>query len=221
MSETENKIIARAYELFRREGYSNMRITQISTDLNISPGNLTYYFSTKDSLIEYVFKNYLDNIQTWIDNTKLKYEHFFSSSLYKLFIHDINILKDNAARRFYYELLGKPVLNNIMKAYIDYSFRLLYDHHSIRIGPRLHKYYIESNIAMFQVLDKLFIEEDKFSNKDIINHVTLKQQMRAHFWHVYRVMPGEPVSVEGVSKSIISHIKELKKHDFSVIKLLP
>jgi AcrR family transcriptional regulator len=80
MSDTENQIITKAYELFRREGYSNMRITQISTDLNISPGNLTYYFSTKDSLIEYVFKTYLDSIQTWIDNTNLKHEHFSPAS---------------------------------------------------------------------------------------------------------------------------------------------
>jgi hypothetical protein len=220
MSETENKITLKAYELFRREGYTNMRITQISTALDISPGNLTYYFSTKDSFVEYIFKRYLDKIQTWIDGSKLKLEHFFSRMLYKLFIHDINILGDKASRRFYYELLGRPVLNGIMKAYIDYSFQLLYDHQSIRINPRLHKYYIESNIAMFQSLDKLFIEENKFTKKDIISHVTLKQQMRAHYWHVYRVMPGEPISAEGVSNSIASHIKELMQYDFSGMKLL-
>jgi AcrR family transcriptional regulator len=197
-----------------------MRITQISTDLSISPGNMTYYFSTKDSLVDYIFKSYLEKIQTWVDMSKLKFEHFFSGMLYKLFIHDINILSDKPGRRFYYELLGKPVLHDIMKTYIDFSFRLLYDHHSIRISPRLHKYYIESNIAMFQALDKLFIEEETFTKKDIINHVMLKQQMRAHYWHVYRVIPGEPVSSEGVSESIASHTKELMKYDFSEIKLL-
>lgn len=218
---TREKIIRKASELFRLNGYNHMRITYIASSLGISPGNVTYYFPTKDSLVEYFYTTYLKNIQDWVDRADLSIEHFFSRRLYCLCIQDINILQDADARRFYYELLWKPVLWKMIREYSCESFRLLYDYESIRIDPEQHKYYTESNVGMFQALDKMFIEEGNFSMESIYNHVALKQQVRTKLWDVYRVMPGAPATREGVAESILFHINELKKHDFSHIKLLP
>ncbi|KPU44898.1 bacterial regulatory protein, tetR family [Oxobacter pfennigii] len=217
----KEKIISKASELFRRDGYTNMRITKVAASLGISPGNMTYYFPTKDSLVEYFYLTYIKNIQAWVELSNLSIEHFFSRRLYNLCIQDINIMNDDAARRFYYELLGQPVLWNMMRQFSHESFRLLYDYESIRINPEQHKYYTESNVGMFQALDKMFIEEGDFSMASIYSHVTLKQHMRTRLWDVYRVMPETPATREGVVESIIFHVDELKKYDFSNIKLLP
>jgi len=218
---TREKIIKKASELFRSYGYNNMRITQISRCLKISPGNMTYYFPTKDSLVEYFYTTYFQKIEDWVINANLPIEHGFSRRLYALCIQDINIMSDEAARRFHYELLWKPVLWNIIRQYSYESFLLLYNIAAIRINPDQHKYYTESNVAMFQALDKMFIEEGNFSNEAIYNHTMLKQQARTKLWEVYRVIPGQPATRMGVEESVKLHVEELKKHDFSKIKLLP
>jgi len=220
-SPTRDKIINKASEFFRRDGYTNFRITQISRSLGISPGNLTYYFPTKDSLVEYFYFNYFKNIEDWVIKANLPIDHGFSRRLYALCIQDINIMNDEDARRFHYDLLWKPVLWNIIRQYSYDSFLLLYNIAAIRIDPYKHKYYTESNVAMFQALDKMFIEEGNFSNASIYNHTILKQQARTKLWEVYRVIPGRPATRMGVEESVQLHVEELKKHDFSEINLLP
>ena len=47
-------------ELFNRFGEPNVSTTLISSELNISPGNLYYHFPAKDELVNALFTRYED-----------------------------------------------------------------------------------------------------------------------------------------------------------------
>lgn len=58
MKPTQHKIITTAIELFNQDGTGNVRVQDIAAAAEISPGNLTYHYKTKNDLmlgvIEYV-----------------------------------------------------------------------------------------------------------------------------------------------------------------------
>lgn len=61
---TREKIIAEAKRLFNESGYSRTTMRDISRELNISPGNLTYYFPKKSSLIDAITEECIDHLVT-------------------------------------------------------------------------------------------------------------------------------------------------------------
>ena len=52
--QTKEDILITARELFNEYGYKNISMRDIAKKLNISVGNLTYYFKKKEDLIEEV-----------------------------------------------------------------------------------------------------------------------------------------------------------------------
>ena len=50
-TKTKYEIIQVASKLFLEKSYTNTSIHTIAKELNISPGNLTYYFPTKEHLL--------------------------------------------------------------------------------------------------------------------------------------------------------------------------
>ena len=55
---TAERILEVTLELFNRFGEPNVSTTAISAELNISPGNLYYYYPAKDELINALFDRY-------------------------------------------------------------------------------------------------------------------------------------------------------------------
>ena len=55
---TAERIAAVTLELFNRFGEPNVSTTMISSELNISPGNLYYHFPSKDALVNQLFDQY-------------------------------------------------------------------------------------------------------------------------------------------------------------------
>ena len=57
---TAERILGVTLELFNRFGEPNVSTTLISSELNISPGNLYYHFPAKDELVNALFTRYED-----------------------------------------------------------------------------------------------------------------------------------------------------------------
>ena len=55
---TAQRIAEVTLELFNRFGEPNVSTTLISSELNISPGNLYYHFPSKDALVNHLFDDY-------------------------------------------------------------------------------------------------------------------------------------------------------------------
>lgn len=57
MESTKQKILEVSKKLFNEKGYQNVRMREISSQLNISVGNLTYHFNKKEDILKELMKN--------------------------------------------------------------------------------------------------------------------------------------------------------------------
>jgi len=87
---TAQRIATVSLDLFNRYGEPNVSTTLISSELNISPGNLYYHFPAKDQLVSHLFDNYKTDIlklleasqdvkdveDAWFFQTHLRSENF-------------------------------------------------------------------------------------------------------------------------------------------------
>ena len=85
---TAERIATVALDLFNRYGEPNVSTTLISSELNISPGNLYYHFPAKDQLVSHLFDNYKDSILKLLDASQdvkdVEDAWFFLHSLFEL-----------------------------------------------------------------------------------------------------------------------------------------
>ncbi|AKL94763.1 transcriptional regulator TetR family [Clostridium aceticum] len=127
---TKQKIYDTAKEMFYTKGYNNTTMKDITTDLGISLGNLTYYFKTKDAIVINIFVDYLDNIYEFIkdkvdDGANSYYKHFFVSIIfYKV------ILSDSNNKRFFGEIMAKKSFYRLLSDRISIIYQdFIKDYH--------------------------------------------------------------------------------------------
>jgi len=85
---TAERIVAVSLDLFNRFGEPNVSTTLISSELNISPGNLYYHFPAKDKLITHLFDRYESAVMTLMEASSevqdVEDAWFFLHSLFEL-----------------------------------------------------------------------------------------------------------------------------------------
>ena len=85
---TAERIATVSLDLFNRFGEPNVSTTLISSELNISPGNLYYHFPAKDKLISHLFDSYESAVMTLLeasgDVQDVEDAWFFLHSLFEL-----------------------------------------------------------------------------------------------------------------------------------------
>ena len=85
---TAERIATVSLDLFNRYGEPNVSTTLISSELNISPGNLYYHFPAKDQLVSHLFDNYKADILKLLDASQdvkdVEDAWFFLHSLFEL-----------------------------------------------------------------------------------------------------------------------------------------
>jgi len=85
---TAERIATVSLDLFNRYGEPNVSTTLISSELNISPGNLYYHFPAKDQLVSHLFDNYKSDILKLLDASQdvkdVEDAWFFLHSLFEL-----------------------------------------------------------------------------------------------------------------------------------------
>ena len=59
-AESRRKILATAVTLFSQQGFFNVRISDIAEQAGMSPGNIYWYFSSKEEILATILKDYFD-----------------------------------------------------------------------------------------------------------------------------------------------------------------
>lgn len=92
---TKTKILDTALNLFNEKGLSNVTLRTIATQMNISQGNLNYHFKKRDDIIEALYFQLVDKINSNI-NTQLE-----NMSLNSLFLVFQSIMNNFDEYRFF------------------------------------------------------------------------------------------------------------------------
>ena len=130
---TAQKIISAALELFNERGERNVSTNHIAAHLNISPGNLYYYFHNKEEIILHLFRRYRADS---IAQLTLRNKHesiadlidYFQAAFslmwrYRFLFQDIVIIDRNAelSREYYAFSEGEmgPIIQQHFKSMIQ------------------------------------------------------------------------------------------------------
>lgn len=76
-SRTKERILDKAVELFNAQGIVNTSIRNIADALQISPGNITYHFKSKEEIIQHIQERNFSTIQSVLaQSERVGLEHF-------------------------------------------------------------------------------------------------------------------------------------------------
>lgn len=181
---TEEKIKSKGIDLFNRFGFCNVTLRQISQELGISYGNVTYHFSNKSKLLDSIYEDMnikLTQIQSMLqpDEQLLKYFLKLPNYNFDITLEYIFFYKDFLElKRKYSEFYEKVEIKNQIRR--NQWLQLL---STLQQNEYLKKeltsedlnYIIELSISMrmfyFQNTDLKQIEKNTF--KDKVNRLLL------------------------------------------------
>ncbi len=84
--ESRTKILETASQLFSRQGFFNVRIADIAQAAKMSPGNIYWYFNSKEAILKAILGSVFDEIEQFL----IEAENWPGSGLEKL-IHLIDL----------------------------------------------------------------------------------------------------------------------------------
>jgi AcrR family transcriptional regulator len=207
----KTKIAEAAKLLFSEVGYKKARLTDLALRLNISRGNLTYYFPSKDSIVEYLFEQFRDSITDWIDYNRLPIRGIFARRTYHIIISDTNLLTNAKVCKFYVELIGTPVLDTIMRRTMRANIKLLMDSERISLSLIELDYFTEALVGAYQAMDMLYIQ-GSYPNLSINDFIWMKQ--------LFRIRSLCIKYVDAIRDEYLFNINFLKELSFSHLTLL-
>ena len=133
--QTRNMIYQTAKQLFYDKGYEKTKIKEIADTAEVPIGLFTYYFKTKDKIVQYIYSEFFaqislritEELKSGLDNSILR--HAIHAWLY----YDI-IQNNENNRRFYYENLKKTSNFRILDKTASQIFRRFVEDFNIIIS---------------------------------------------------------------------------------------
>lgn len=168
MSKTEITIVKSAVKSFLTRGYSGTTIRMLSDDTGIKPGNITYYYRTKEDMISVLVYELMDSHLDFIDEAQ-------NSSGDVLYAYALEIASqvalcevDDKARDIYRAVYNLPkTLESIKEWTAKKSFHMLRDilpHFSLEDFRRIEN--VTCGIELSAIVtpcDRYFTLNDKIS----------------------------------------------------------
>lgn len=199
---TKDNIVSKAVSLFNEKGISSVTMRQIAESLSMSPGNLTYHFKTKESLLEMIYDGLHAESGDYISFEKDLTLYDFEKILF----------------RFY----------DLRKSYTFFFNDLVY---IIRQFPGVARMYQEANISRFRQSRRLvdhFVKTGRMKEESALldyNKVIHSIWMINTFWpsqHQVMNTPEYPYNrttpIEMTWQLIVPFLTEKGLHEYNEIR---
>ncbi|MEQ8712733.1 MAG: TetR/AcrR family transcriptional regulator [Cyclobacteriaceae bacterium] len=180
MSDTKDKIISAAIDLFNEQGFVNVRLQNIADVLKISVGNLAYHYKNKEAIVatayDLIGEELSDILSSYrsspdlsdLDQQLNSYYHFINK--YPFYFIDVLEIKRN-----------HPHLHEERKEFI---FKM-----KVQFEKR-----IEYNQTRGVFCEQMGVNEASQIADNICATIT--------FWHTGQVIKDEPETLKGFKKAI-------------------
>lgn len=206
--DTKAMILSEARRMFRQNGFSKMRMVDLAKNLNISRGNLSYYFLNKDSLVRAIWVSYADAIYRWIDDSSLPFFNDMTRRLYMTMIFDINIFTDPQICQFYYEQMDSEGFKSFFRRISSDFILPLISNDSVRFNSDEVDYLLDSLMGSYRAMDMKYMKDEK---RDLDQYIYIKQKIRINMFSA--IKPNTFPDLEAA-------IQVLKEQDFSGIRCI-
>lgn len=122
--QTRNMIYQTAKQLFYDKGYEKTKIKEIADTAEVPIGLFTYYFKTKDKIVQHIYSEFFTQISLRItEETKDGLDNSILRHAILSWIYYEIIFSDENNRRFYYENLKKTSNYRIMNKTASQTYR--------------------------------------------------------------------------------------------------
>ncbi|WP_195270268.1 TetR/AcrR family transcriptional regulator [Eubacterium sp. 1001713B170207_170306_E7] len=122
--QTRNMIYQTAKQLFYDKGYEKTKIKEIADTADVPIGLFTYYFKTKDKIVQHIYSEFFTQISLRItDQTREGLDNSILRHAILSWIYYEIIFSDANNRRFYYENLKKTSNYRIMNKTATQTYR--------------------------------------------------------------------------------------------------
>ncbi|HEY5556304.1 TetR/AcrR family transcriptional regulator [Acetobacterium sp.] len=135
--QTRNHLYQTAKQLFYTKGYEKTKIKDIVETADTPIGLFTYYFKTKDKIVNEIYWEYYKQIDTCLN--ELKIDGLENSILRHAVLSRIyfdRILNNENNRRFYYEILKKASNYRIAGDFIRNTYRRYIDEYHLVVSEK-------------------------------------------------------------------------------------
>ena len=190
---TREKIMELAIDMFNEKGATNVSTVQLSHEMNISPGNLYYYFDNKEHLIRTI----------WLEMLTPKIEELFNQA-------DLET-SEEGLMDFFLQL--SRITYDYRFFYLELSAMLVHD-------PELRRLYREQADKLMQRIDKIMQAWTENGIMDPIEPVA-KKMLIQNCWTLsqtsitYVTILAYSASAQEACDNIIQHLYALIRPYFS------
>lgn len=162
---TQKKLLTIAKKNFYEYGYKKTTIAKIAEEAGISAGNLTYYYPSKDKIVEAIFDEYNEKIISFTEKRVLdKDEEFYIEKKYICsgMIFNANILKDEKTSEFFKHVVETRSLYDIVAKMMDPMYREITQKYSLRLSsPLIYHYITRADQGARRGMLLTYIEDNK------------------------------------------------------------
>ena len=197
--DTEKKILIleKAKDMIITEGYSNLSINKLTSELGISKGSFYTYFPSKDNMLAEILDEYLENIKVFSENLILnsilnsnsidECLDYYVNSMFNLNDRELKLALIITSLKRNYEVFNEEnfiKLKNTARKTIDFIKILLKKYKkSINIKEKdMEKCskMIFSITEVFLMMENINFETNKFSSKslDEVKNLYRSQDMK-------------------------------------------
>ena len=197
--DTEKKILIleKAKDMIITEGYSNLSINKLTSELGISKGSFYTYFTSKDNMLAEILDEYLENIKVFSENLILnsilnsnsidECLDYYVNSMFNLNDRELKLALIITSLKRNYEVFNEEnfiKLKNTARKTIDFIKILLKKYKkSINIKEKdMEKCskMIFSITEVFLMMENINFETNKFSSKtlDEVKELYRSQDMK-------------------------------------------
>lgn len=197
--DTEKKILIleKAKDMIITEGYSNLSINKLTSELGISKGSFYTYFPSKDNMLAEILDEYLENIKVFSENLILnsilnsnsidECLDYYVNSMFNLNDRELKLALIITSLKRNYEVFNEEnfiKLKNTARKTIDFIKSILKKYKkSINIEEKdMEKCskMIFSITEVFLMLENINFETNKFSSKtlDEVKELYRSQDMK-------------------------------------------
>ncbi|EHI76707.1 transcriptional regulator, TetR family [Fusobacterium sp. oral taxon 370 str. F0437] len=191
--EKKQLILEKAKDMIITEGYSNLSISKLTSELNISKGSFYTYFPSKDSMLSEILDEYSENAKIFSENLISKSNNidecldFYMDSMLSLNDRELKLELVITSLKRNYEVFNEEnfiKLKNIARNMIDFIKEGLNKYKkSINIKQKdIEKCskMIFSIAEVFLMMENVNFETNKFSSKtlDEVKELYRSQDMK-------------------------------------------
>ena len=191
--EKKQLILEKAKDMIITEGYSNLSISKLTSELNISKGSFYTYFPSKDSMLSEILDEYSENAKIFSENLISKSNNidecldFYMDSMLSLNDRELKLELVITSLKRNYEVFNEEnfiKLKNTARKTIDFIKILLKKYKkSINIKEKdMEKCskMIFSITEVFLMMENINFETNKFSSKslDEVKNLYRSQDMK-------------------------------------------